>query len=373
MSRFNTSTSHPIIPNAQQYMLHYKYVSIHSEDRDVKKFPSSSEFEIELPQDYVNVQSVKLDSWVFPHNYDVFTESLSNITLIFEIAPKYTISSSLYIAPEKTFIIQIESGTYTPLQMATEITNKMNLSVAEYLSTLPNPVTVYSDVVVEWNEVSNKLWFGNKNSVFTLNNGSSTYIDINPDFVRRNNYSQYTNWGLPYFLGFKYEDSESEDVSSTDIMYYKSDTKWITNTISGQTAQIIKTDYAMSLYGPTHFYLEISGMNNMDETLPYKAEGIYSHTNETNGIVNSAFAKIPIPLNATNQLFQTHVESYMLYNPPAEKIRRLRIKLRNHNNRLVKFNNYEFSITLQFALFLPQNEKKYHIYIPESVQSNSHR
>ena len=47
MSRFNTSTSHPIIPNAQQYMLHYKYVSIHSEDRDILKWPNPSEFEIE--------------------------------------------------------------------------------------------------------------------------------------------------------------------------------------------------------------------------------------------------------------------------------------------------------------------------------------
>ena len=59
MSRYNTSTNHPIIPNAQQYMFEQKYVSIHSEDRDIVKYPCSSDFEIELPQDYCNVQGVK--------------------------------------------------------------------------------------------------------------------------------------------------------------------------------------------------------------------------------------------------------------------------------------------------------------------------
>lgn len=29
---FNTSTSHPLIPNANDYIIYKKYVSIHSED-----------------------------------------------------------------------------------------------------------------------------------------------------------------------------------------------------------------------------------------------------------------------------------------------------------------------------------------------------
>ena len=50
----------PLIPNAQQYILQYKYCTINSDDRDIKKYPNAAEFEIELPQDYVNVQTVKL-------------------------------------------------------------------------------------------------------------------------------------------------------------------------------------------------------------------------------------------------------------------------------------------------------------------------
>ena len=78
MNRFNTSTNHQIIPNSNNYMYEQHYVSIHSNDRDLHKFPKSSEFEIEIPQDYLNVVSVRLHSWSMPTNYNVF----SSYTLI---------------------------------------------------------------------------------------------------------------------------------------------------------------------------------------------------------------------------------------------------------------------------------------------------
>ena len=43
----NLSTSHPVINNSNQYMYEQKFVSIHSEDRDCKKYPNSSEFDID--------------------------------------------------------------------------------------------------------------------------------------------------------------------------------------------------------------------------------------------------------------------------------------------------------------------------------------
>ena len=46
---FNLNTNHPIQPNAQEYMSYTKYVSIHSEDRDIIKYPNPGFFEIELP------------------------------------------------------------------------------------------------------------------------------------------------------------------------------------------------------------------------------------------------------------------------------------------------------------------------------------
>lgn len=36
---FNTNTSHPLIPNSQEYIYYKKYVSVHSEDRNMLKYP----------------------------------------------------------------------------------------------------------------------------------------------------------------------------------------------------------------------------------------------------------------------------------------------------------------------------------------------
>ena len=56
----NVSTNYPIIPNAQEYMYETKYVSISSLDINIVKNPNYANFEIELPQDYCNVQSISL-------------------------------------------------------------------------------------------------------------------------------------------------------------------------------------------------------------------------------------------------------------------------------------------------------------------------
>ena len=48
---YDVTTNHPLIPSSQEYLHYKKYVSIHSEDRDILKHPNSNQFEIELPED----------------------------------------------------------------------------------------------------------------------------------------------------------------------------------------------------------------------------------------------------------------------------------------------------------------------------------
>jgi hypothetical protein len=274
--------------------------------------------------------------------------------------------------------------------MGVELTNKMNAAVDQYIQSIRSDANTYADFIVEYHEVSQKLWFGNNNSAFLLNNGSQAYYDSilssNTDCLKRSHYTQYINWGLPYFLGFKklyiidpltcHQDCEeecadlslsSEPTTSITQFYYKSSTPWLTKTINVGTPNYIIADYKTNLDGPSHFYIEIAGMNNIDETMPFISDKLHCHTNETHGIVNSCFAKVPIPTKPSTDWFNTNTDSYMLYNPPAEKIRRMRVKIRYHNNMLVDFDNFEFSFTLQFGLFMFQNEKKYNVYVPETI------
>jgi len=53
------------------------------------KYPSSSEFEIELPQDYTNVQSLSLTNWSFPSNYNVFSDFNANRKMTFKFKNVY--------------------------------------------------------------------------------------------------------------------------------------------------------------------------------------------------------------------------------------------------------------------------------------------
>ena len=63
MSQWTTAQNRPLIPNANDYLYEKKYVSIQSDDRNVIKYHNSSEFTIQLPQDYLFDILNILDKW----------------------------------------------------------------------------------------------------------------------------------------------------------------------------------------------------------------------------------------------------------------------------------------------------------------------
>ena len=120
---FNADNSHPLIPNSQEYIYYKKYVSFHSQDRDMLKFPNSSEFEIEMPQDLLNVAALRLVNWTFPANYSTFSYFNSNISMTFKINNPYNpningvsdilvqkIFEYLFLNQDTLFEILIEEG-----------------------------------------------------------------------------------------------------------------------------------------------------------------------------------------------------------------------------------------------------------------------
>ena len=149
--------NHPLIPNSNQYFYERRYLSVHSEDRDFSKYPNSAEFEITMPQEYLNVVSVRLASWSFPSNYSVFsTIGTYNVKMTFKMTNLYNpgeygvsspllegIFAALYNNIDKQYVITIESGFYNPDQMATELTNRFNEAVTNVINDFfdANPVT----------------------------------------------------------------------------------------------------------------------------------------------------------------------------------------------------------------------------------------
>jgi len=405
MSRFNTNTSHPIIPNAQQYMFEQKYVTFHSEDRDVVKYPSSSDFEIELPQDYCNVQSVKLVSWTFPSNYNTFSASQYNISMQFsfvELNPlpasptalETAIYNGLSANLNNSYTVVISEGFYNPISIAFELTNRMNEAVTNYLkgylfsvggqSLVQEFVNGggYTGFVVSYNFVNSKLWFGNTDARFLIPNLEQN-VFLRHASLGKFQYPVYSNWGLNAYLGFnKCEpvvalespyDSNVGMYTSPRFNHMDPDRGdagyWLTNGVAYNTTPVyyLEAPCKINIMGEAYFYMDVDLLNNMDEFVPYELNAFTTHTNESCGVVNSTFAKIPICSAPLSQDYENDMPSYKLFNPPAERIKKLKFRLRYHNGLLVDFGKYNYSFTLQFDLFRPQNQKKYQMYIPETM------
>jgi hypothetical protein len=421
---YNTNQNHPLIPSAQQYLYYKKYVSIHSEDRDILKYPNPSNFEIEMPEDLINVSTITLANWTFPANYNTFSATNANITMTFKIknpfnpstsyisSPYYSaIFTALFLAQNEEYLITIETGFYNPDQMATELTNKFNyavtLKIKQFLkdttssyynaSTFPDILKEfenkggYTSFIVVYNAVSQKIWFGNTTDGFELTN--QTQIDKN--IAIENLYCgakavlpDFSNWGLPGNLGLSRSNTPSLSGSTIgDITGFESlndtitprffygdvlpgdDGYWLLPNpeLPGSEVHWIEATYKINLMGPAYFYIEIEGQNCIDETSPYNVSLFTSQTNQTNGVVNSSFAKIAVPTTPISQWFDRLSLPYKEYVPPAERIRKLKIKIRYHNGQLVDFGVFDYSLLLEFVMLQPTQARAYKNSFPGAL------
>jgi len=423
---YNVNSTHPLIQNAQEYIVIKKYVSIHSEDRDFTKFPNSSDFEIEMPEDMVNVQSLRLINWTFPANYNTFSGENNNVTMTFTLNKPYDPNvngltdlltqktyEALYYNKEHDYVIIIGTGFYNPDQMVTELTNRFNYAVTSYIKlyftqkstdmslTLPerqeyvqallqfNALGGYTNFVIVYNNVAQNIWFGNISDGFILTNENQIKIknfydnkcyakDVLPD---------YYDQGLPGCLGLPICNNTA--ISGSDLpqnnnytnvngvivpRFYYGDVSpgdngyWLLPNPNLPNSQVywVEAIYKINLMGPAYLYMEIAGNNCIDETSPYNISTFTVQNNETNGRVNSAFAKLSVPTTPISQWFDREAVPYKWYLPVAERIRRLRIRVRYHNGQLASFGVFNYSFMLEFTLQSPQilRSSKLQMYNP---------
>ena len=395
---FNTSNSHPLIPNANDYIIYKKYLSIHSEDRDILKYPNSSQFEIEMPEDITNIYSLRLINWTFPANYNSFSIGNSNVTMYFKITNPYNpgenmvfnpleqaIFTCLFESSGQIFEIVIQDGFYNPTQMVTELQNKFNYVVTQRIQAylIANSLTSlltqfnaqggYTKFVIVYNAVGQKIWFGNTSDEFLIDNEALLLKESNVFCVTRAQSPEFDFWGLPSNLGLVRQNVPS--ISITDSVTGESSTPrffygdvnpgdngyWLlpNPALTNSVVYFIEPAYKINLMGPAYFYMELAGNNCIDETSPYSVSKFTLSTNVTNGITNSSFAKIGIPTTPISQWFDRDSLPYKMYWPPAERIRKLSIKFRYHNGQLVDFGAFPFSFAIEFTQLFPNQPRKF--------------
>ena len=286
--------NHPLIKTSHNFVLDRKVLFIDSNDRDIERWPSASEFEINCPQNYTNVESLRLSSIMLPNFFYNISEQLRTNKIIVE----YSSSST---------IITLDDGYYNYTQLRDALQAKFKL--------------INLNFDVSYNLINRKFTFLNALIVFTFRFDLPNDYNCDKDNYKTDVYAQHSNWGLGYILGFdkkKYTSSSNTIVSPNPCDL--EDNKCI--------------------------YIELEKYNKCDEIKPFL---YYSYNNANSGIVNSAFAKIPIyPFQDNKGLVNDgYLENISYYQPPIDKIAKLKLRFRYHNGMLVDFHNFNVSLSLE--------------------------
>lgn len=314
-----------LIDRLQNFTLDRKILYIDSNDRDINRWPSPYEFEISCPQNYNNVESIRLVNIQTINKCYNISEYLQNNKLICSISGQ-------------TEIITLDDGFYNYNQLQISLQNSLNNT---FTSTDPS-------FVVKYNEVNRKMYIGHMNQDFSLNFQYITYNNncVNNNYV--NVYNQYSRWGLGHTLGYKKDIYTS---SNNNNKFQYENTTWINN-----ENYIIEPPNAIDLDENTQIFVELEKLNKADEIKPFIVDKI----NNTNaGILNSFFAKIPIVLLKENQNInnkECYIEGASYFQPPIDRISKLKIKLRYHNGMLIDLQNT--NVTLTFEINQIRNEMK---------------
>jgi hypothetical protein len=347
------------IQSNTNYVIFKKVLSIHSEDRDITKWPESNHFEVTAPVEYKNVISLRLNNIEIPSSYYIFSEKNQNVKLSFKVLPRYVAgappnypdwpsdSTSQLLAQNLSnsanLSITIVSGSYDYTQLAYEINEKLNKAVSDFTG------ITYNKFALKYNTVNMKLMFINSQDNFRIDFSKQEVYDT----CVGNYYENYTNWGLGSYIGFNKKVYNAVLTPSVSMAW---------NSLPPLTnVYYLEPEHILDLFGESHVYMELMYYNSMDEIAPYAEKSSSSNNAKFGGKHNAAFAKIP--------LFARHVESFssrdtylsnvFTNDPPLERIQKFKIKMRFHDGRVVDFNNSNYNFTIEICMLKPDTIKPY--------------
>ena len=377
----------------------------------------------------------------------------------------------------KNRIITLPEGAYSPDNLANVIQNKLNEQIESYantighqfvatgidntvdvntlgrtrrpefftgVSTIPSAFTVpytnpispwnndlirqFKPIVVLYNPTTNNLSIGASEGSFALEANREIKYSFDKCSPNKYMFSQYTKWGLPYYMGFNKQpydtfdinldsdiilNDEGEGVLTTDdgtvdfprdllgnpinniflsglnglILYTNSNDNWIEPSGKGtfnfylqgsvspnptynnfnRTVSILSSPNNVNLMGEDCIYMEMEKFNNINEIYPFSERTNTMYNCDYGHKSDAAFAIIPL----TQTPFGTELGNRTSINtnvfmsePPIKNINRLEFKFRYHDGRLVDFKNLPFSFVLEFNMLREEQQRNKIIRIP---------
>lgn len=305
----------------QNFVVQKKIFSIHTEDRDIAKWPTPAVFAVDPPIEYKNVVSLRLADIDLPLNMYVFSEKNQNISMS-------------VISGSTTKTITISEGTYTGPQLATELQGQFVTEVGV-------------GFIVQFDPASLKFVFS----------GTSSFILDFTNPLDSTIYTQSAQWGLGSYLGFEKKLYTS---STTNINY-----QIITPIVSVNS---IISPFPSSIQGEPYIYMELDLYNSMDEITPYTMRSNQLMSAKYSGKHNSSFAKIPRISISGNPVYvskENFLVNLFFSDPPLERVQKFQFKFRYHDGRIVDFGLTNFSFSIEITMLRPDSIK-----VPKQVQPN---
>jgi hypothetical protein len=300
----------------ETYVVQKKILAIHSEDRDVTKWPTPTQFELDLAVDYKNVVGMRLNEIELPVPLYVFSAQDQNT--------KLTVS----VSGNDPVVVEISAGHYTPDQMVAELTGRLNAATGTTF------VIIY-DVVTRKLTVTNTVPF---NLYFFC---GEEYNSCNQPY-----FDQYSKWGLGSYLGFQKQDY----VATMGNVHVYSQGVALLGVFSVTAPNIL------DVAGDTCLYMELATYNNIDELMPYQERTSDLYYGKFGGKHNSSFAKIPIRDRSSREDYLSNI---FFSEPPLERIQKLRFKMRYHDGRPVHFHGMDFNFTIELTTLRNESAKKF--------------
>jgi len=291
-------------------------VTIHTEDRDILKYPYGNSFEVQLPLVIKNVLSIELFDIKLPTYYYNISEYLQNNTLWFSLP-------DLFNYPVQ---IIVNDGNYTPENLAITLKKLLNQKTSETLIDIGAYLkftSEYTSFDVSYNVNENAFYFYNSDDDFILHfNIKGNYNNCH--FTCQN---MLSNWGISYNLGFfqnVYDSSYNESIKQ----FY------------------ISSSLLVNLCGFNTIYMEIEKYNWINEIVPYSTQSTNIYNNDYSSLVNGSFAKLILSDINNNYV---PVNKFIRVLPHIEgSISKLKFLFRYHNGIPVDFGLQNFTFALKF-------------------------
>jgi len=173
-------------------------------------------------------------------------------------------------------------------------------------------------------------------------------------------HTNYVNWGLPIYMGFSGKETVAEYPANTQLptfYYYNKTTEpdmynpfqHETSTgFAGLSIYLLTPCNQMNMEGDMYYYMELDGLNMIDELIPYKNDAYAVTNGTTTGIINSLFAKRLILTDRSDRCNVGQGEE-KTFTPALRRMNKVSVRIRYHDGREPNFGSIPFDITLKIV------------------------